>query len=54
MKPTRGILDPTFKYVPSDQSNIRLTFMRERRRLKREAEAVAAHSNVKPIKKREA
>jgi len=47
-KPTRGILDPEFKYVPSHESNLRLTFARERRRL---AKLKAEQTNVTPIKK---
>lgn len=49
MKPTR-LLDPRFKYVPAEKTNIRATFARIRRE---QAQATAEkHSVVTPIIKR--
>jgi len=50
-----NILDKRFKYVPAAKTNIRITFARERARLKAEAERRAAEreAKVSPIKARE-
>lgn len=39
MKPTRSILDPTFHYVSSAQTDLRKTFARIKREMRKEAEA---------------
>lgn len=43
----KHIFDPTFRYTPSHDTNIRKTFERERRRLQRESK----ERNVIPIKR---
>jgi len=52
----KSILDPNFRYVPSDQTDIRKTFARVRRELRREApgahavdKSVPAATNVTPL-----
>jgi hypothetical protein len=47
MKPTKSILDPSFRYRNAAQTDIRLTFAAARRRLKKAAPAMP--SNVQPI-----
>ncbi len=42
----KSLLDPTFRYVPSSQTDVRKTFARERRRLRAEQAAAAPPSNV--------
>jgi hypothetical protein len=39
MKPTKSILDKSFRYVPSASTNIRKTFERIRNEMKREKAA---------------
>lgn len=43
----KSILDPAFRYVSADKTDLRETFARVRR----EQEAAAAPDNVKPIKR---
>lgn len=42
MKPTLPIFDPAFRYIPSAKTDLRATFAKERKRLKAEADALAA------------
>ena len=42
MKPAKPITDPTFRYTPSVQTDLRKTFARVRREAKQHAEAEAA------------
>lgn len=46
-RPAHSILSPAFRYTPSAQTNVALTFARARRALA----ARPAPSNVKPIKR---
>jgi hypothetical protein len=45
----KSILDPSFHYTPSNQTDIRKTFARVRRELRRAAEALGARGVEKPI-----
>lgn len=55
MKPRISILSKAFKYVPEAESNIRLTFARERRRIKLEKAAEAErNATVTQLKRKNA
>src|SRR5207248_1579820 len=44
----KSLLDPTFKYIPSVETDIRKTFARVRREARRDASAVAPSSFFQP------
>lgn len=51
--PMKSILDPTFRYVPAAEQDLKKTFARVRREQEKEREAAkAATSNVAPINPR--
>lgn len=52
MKPTKCITDPEFKYVPAAETDLRKTFARARRELKKQQEIEAeAAKKVLPLKR---
>lgn len=45
----KSILDPSFRYTPSVETNLRLTFARERRRLAKERAARERGETPQPV-----
>ena len=45
----KSILDPTFRYTPSAQTDLRKTFARVRRELRKQEQASVARNNVTPL-----
>ena len=50
----KSILDPTFKYVPSVQTDIRKTFARIKRERKDAEERERVHAKILELRKRRA